>query len=76
MCSGGLLQAVFSGLLGQAVIFLALSQLREDYSIYRVWAPKPLYHGMCNILQELTPACPVLSHSPVTLPCSSLLSSL
>ena len=36
MCSGGLLQAVFSGLLGQAVIFLALSQLREDYSIYRV----------------------------------------
>lgn len=36
MCSYGLLQAVFSGPLGQAVIFLALSQLQEDNSIYRV----------------------------------------
>ena len=36
MCSASWLQAMFSGPLGQAVIFLALSQLREDYSIYRV----------------------------------------
>lgn len=64
MCSAGWLQAVFSGPLGQAVIFLG-PQSTPRRLFYLKSELLSLYIMACKTLQKLTPACPALSHSPV-----------